>query len=392
MVSLMDQQKRARLSPISGRLPLAILTTAFVGLFAAAVLSIGHVLKLPVPCGSSQGCIAVALHPSSQLMGIPIAYGGVAAYVLMITVARFAPTERWAQIAGVGLASIGTLVSAYLLYYSHAIIGATCRWCIASGVAMGLLLLLSIFLLKMRHASPVRPAIFWGLAAVTSLAVGVQAGLIEAGASKPPVGAERLRHFSAETLIDPYKSLGPAGAPVTIIMFGDMWCPGCRAVHAPLVEYQSQHPAGVRLVFRHFPLHRIRGHEFSGTIAALSEIAAETGQFWSFVELVYQQHGPLTGNMYLHLLSRLGTNVDEVEARLKNADEPAYGRVLRDMELAEEIGINSTPTFIVLLADHEPISANQRTLGRLLNSPQAQSMLARAASGGTGATREGAPD
>lgn len=50
---------------------MAALAAAFAGLFIAAVLSAGHLLDLPVPCGRSRGCLAVALHPSSKVLGVP---------------------------------------------------------------------------------------------------------------------------------------------------------------------------------------------------------------------------------------------------------------------------------------------------------------------------------
>jgi hypothetical protein len=53
---------------------------------------------------------------------------------------------------------------------------------------------------------------------------------------------------------------------------------------------------------------------------------------------------------------------------------------LRDEELTERLGINQTPTFILLVAGQQPISANQRALPRLLNSPVVLTRLAPLAS------------
>ena len=65
-------------------LTIAASLVAFGGLLAAGVLSAGHILKLPVPCGSSNGCVAVASDPSSRFTGIPIAFFGVGAYVAIL--------------------------------------------------------------------------------------------------------------------------------------------------------------------------------------------------------------------------------------------------------------------------------------------------------------------
>ncbi|MDP3071743.1 MAG: DsbA family protein [Opitutaceae bacterium] len=135
----------------------------------------------------------------------------------------------------------------------------------------------------------------------------------------------------------------------------------------------------MRLVFRHLPLWEIRGHESSRAAAALSEMAGEQGKFWPFVEAVHARSHQLDRPGYLELMSNLGFNSTNVEARLSDPQDAAVGRVLRDEELAERLGINQTPTFVLLVAGQQPISGNQRTLPRLLNSPVVQSKLAQAA-------------
>jgi hypothetical protein len=62
-----------------------------------------------------------------------------------------------------------------------------------------------------------------------------------------------------------------------------------------------------------------------------------------------------------------------------NPDDPAVARVLRDVDFAAELGVNATPTFIVLIGDDPPISANQRTLARILDSPRVRTLLIQAA-------------
>jgi uncharacterized membrane protein/predicted DsbA family dithiol-disulfide isomerase len=355
---------------------LTLLLVACAGLFAAGVLSLGHFLKLPVPCGGSSGCLTVALHPASKLFGVPIAYLGLAAYVFFIWLISQAEL-RWARILCVVVAGFGTLTSSLLLYYSYTVIQATCAWCLASGVAMVLLLIFSVILVW--QGTTVRAPSSGGVLALvmaTSIGLGIQAGWMERSASLPPIPAERLKDVTRERFVDSAKTLGPADAPVTIIMFGDLWCPGCQAVHDSLVNFQERNPDAVQLVYRHRPLQELRGHELSGIAASMSEIAAEQKKFWEFVDLVYQQKRVLSVEDYLKLLDYLGFNSEEVKTRLTDhPDDPAVGRVLRDVDFADELGINSTPTFVVMIGDNSPISANQRTLPRILNSLGVQVVL-----------------
>src|SRR5437868_13302955 len=105
-------------------LPIAASLVAFGGVFAAAVLSAGHILKLPVPCGSSSGCTAVASDPSSRFAGIPIAFFGVAAYIAILFLLLYLDRVRWARFSLIALTGVGTILSARLLFYAYFVIHA----------------------------------------------------------------------------------------------------------------------------------------------------------------------------------------------------------------------------------------------------------------------------
>ncbi|GAA4452985.1 hypothetical protein GCM10023156_23220 [Novipirellula rosea] len=350
-------------------LRLVTLVVAFGGLFAAMVLSLGHVLDLPVPCGGSHGCATVAQHPASKVFGVPIAFGGVAAYLIIIFLLSCL-NHRSAKIVLLAITAIGSVVSVALLIYSYNVIQATCQWCIASGTMMILLLALAVVLTRIRQ--PIQKlsfAWFFGLGLITSAAVGIAAGQMQRSANMPPISAQRLANLTVDDLVDPAKSVGPDTAPLTIVMFADLWCPACRAIHQSLVDFQQANPKGVRLAFRHRPLSGIPGHEQSGAAAALSEIAAEHDQFWPFIEAVFTAPQRLTREGYLNLMQRLEVKPAEIENRIADLNDPAVLRVWQDIELAERLGIDATPTFIVMFEGHELISANLRILPRILNSP-----------------------
>jgi protein-disulfide isomerase/uncharacterized membrane protein len=369
-------QDAVRNSPAARGLRHWALVAAFVGLFAAAILSVGHLLDLPVPCGASRGCMAVAAHPSSQLMGIPIAFFGVAAYITQIVLLgrpTVGTTERRIAIA---LAAIGSVVSAALLIYSHTAIGATCLWCVVSGVAMAASLVLGIRLPK--TVSPVggpRPGLVWGLGFATATAIGLQAGMMQRAALAPPVAADRLADVNREELVDPRKSIGPVDAAVTVITFADFLCPACRAALGSLLLYQKAHPNDVRVVYRHLPLWQIRGHETSKAAAALSEMAGERGEFWTFVHALHTHHGQMSRSEYLEFMQKFGFSADVIEKRLSAPSDSAIETVRRDIQLADRLGIQATPTFIVQVGASAPISATERGLERILNSASVVSLL-----------------
>src|SRR6266700_42950 len=104
-MSANDQHELAKHFGVS--LPIAAALVAFGGLFAAGVLSAGHILNLPVPCGSDSGCVAVASDPSSRFAGIPIAFFGVVAYITIVFLLQYLDRIRWALFALVALTIIG---------------------------------------------------------------------------------------------------------------------------------------------------------------------------------------------------------------------------------------------------------------------------------------------
>src|SRR5207248_9575809 len=135
------------------------------------------------------------------------------------------------------------------------------------------------------HKAPVAGSsrvFLWRVAGITLFAVGAVVWLMERRSAAAPIAPEKLSAIAVEELLDGGNTRGPANAPVKIVMFSDLWCSVCRAVHGPLMDYQSAHPDHVQVIFRHRPLYGIPGHETSETAAILSEIAAEQGRFWPF--------------------------------------------------------------------------------------------------------------
>jgi protein-disulfide isomerase len=134
----------------------------------------------------------------------------------------------------------------------------------------------------------------------------------------------------------------------------------------------------VRIVYRHFPLTSVAGHETSKEAAIVSEMAAERGKFWQFVEAVHKDRTADSHATYVQMIRALGFEVSEVEARLMTSTDPALARVQRDIQLAEKLGIEGTPSLLVQIGTAAPVSVSQRALPRVLSSSVAQSLLTHA--------------
>jgi uncharacterized membrane protein/predicted DsbA family dithiol-disulfide isomerase len=350
---------------------------ACAGFFAAAVLAFAHLRDLPVPCGASRGCAAVASHPSSRVAGVPIAYAGVAAYMVLIPLSGDAPRSRRSRRWATGLAGAGTIVSAVLLAHSLIVINAICAWCIGSGASMAATLLMCLLMTSARvPLRPIPSPAKWAIMALVAAGAGAQAGWMERISLRPPVPPTSLARLGAADLVDSRKSLGPDDAPITIVMFADFGCPACRRAYHSLTSYRASHPESVRLVLRHLPL-----WSWTAAAAALSEIAAERGQFWEFADAVHAGPGHAGAPTLLSLLEQLGCDAREATRRVAEVDDPAMTRLARDIALAESLGIRATPAFIILIEGQPPASASLRGLPRVLNSPPALRHLALRAAG-----------
>lgn len=122
---------------------------ALVGLAAASYLAWAEAGSNQVACGPVGDCAAVQASPYSTFLGLPVAVLGVAGYVALLaaiglTRSRTARLRQRAHVATLVLAAGGTLFSIYLTSLEPFVIGAACAWCLASALAMGLLLLLSV--------------------------------------------------------------------------------------------------------------------------------------------------------------------------------------------------------------------------------------------------------
>jgi uncharacterized membrane protein len=111
----------------------ALLGLAIAGYLAWTRLAGG----LPV-CGPLHGCETVATSPYSEILGVPVAYLGVAFSIVLtiLAAAWWRGRDRRALLGLYGLGLIGVLFVAYLTYLELFVIGAVCVWCAAYGVTI----------------------------------------------------------------------------------------------------------------------------------------------------------------------------------------------------------------------------------------------------------------
>ena len=94
----------------------------------------------PPPCGSGE-CATVQSSKYATIGPVPVSAIGVAGYLALLVLALLGLGERLAASRAIALlifagALGGLLFSAYLTYLEAAVIGAWCRYCVASAIVM----------------------------------------------------------------------------------------------------------------------------------------------------------------------------------------------------------------------------------------------------------------
>ncbi|MCB0094644.1 MAG: vitamin K epoxide reductase family protein [Caldilineaceae bacterium] len=119
-----------------------------IGLFIGIYLSYVKLAHTePICIGGSSDCSLVQNSAYAYLLGIPVAYLGLLAYIALalLWVAKRIDWQGWGLLAtqlfwGVGL--FAALFSIYLTYIELFVLGAICQWCVASA-----LVIITIFVL-----------------------------------------------------------------------------------------------------------------------------------------------------------------------------------------------------------------------------------------------------
>jgi protein-disulfide isomerase len=148
-------------------------------------------------------------------------------------------------------------------------------------------------------------------------------------------------------------SLGPAGAPVTVVEFSDFECPFCRSGAQEMRTVLAKHPEDVRLVFKNFPIDTAchdalerQLHPFACKAALLARCAGQSSpeRFWQTHDALFRAT-ELSEDVLGGIAADLSLEMGELN-RCMNSPEPLQ-KVKDDIALARGLGVTGTPTFFV---------------------------------------------
>ena len=143
--------------------------------------------------------------------------------------------------------------------------------------------------------------------------------------------------------------LGNPDAPATVIEFADLECPICKQFAdggLPDLIRSEVRPGRARIDLRFI---QTASADFEAAKAALA--ASNQGRFWQFVEYFYANQGVEgTGYVTDEFLTDIAeqAGVPDIDRWNEDRNLPRWDEVLlRDDELAAEVGATGTPTFVI---------------------------------------------
>ena len=156
-------------------------------------------------------------------------------------------------------------------------------------------------------------------------------------------------------------SRGPKDAPVTIVEFGDLQCPACKAAQ-PAIEGLVASEPNARFVFQNFPLEM---HNWAAKGAAYADCVAHASNeaFWKFIAKTYEGQADITAENADEKLTALAdaSGVKGAEIATCASTPVTKARVEASLALGKEVNVTGTPTLFI----------NGRSIGNISQVPAA---------------------
>jgi protein-disulfide isomerase len=138
-------------------------------------------------------------------------------------------------------------------------------------------------------------------------------------------------------------ALGPASAPVTVVMFCDFQCPHCARTRQAVGAALQKRPQDVRFVYRDFPIERT--HPLAPLLAEAAACAGDQGRYWEMWERLFAGQASLDARALPRHARALGLNAAVFDQCLTSRRH--RGGWLADHRDGEALGVSGTPTLFI---------------------------------------------
>ncbi|MEJ1929042.1 thioredoxin domain-containing protein [Nostoc sp. NIES-2111] len=160
---------------------------------------------------------------------------------------------------------------------------------------------------------------------------------------------KKLKEFAEEAKNHPSEVIGTSPTTgsiegkILLIEFSDFQCPYCAQASSVLKQFLSKHQQEVTLIYKHFPITSIHSEAMPAAKAAWA--AEQQGKFWEYHEALFKQQKRLNEGLYRNIAKSLGLNIEKFDK--DRLGEAANSAIQQDIDMVNQLGINSTPFFIM---------------------------------------------
>ncbi len=134
---------------------------------------------------------------------------------------------------------------------------------------------------------------------------------------------------------------GASNPKTLLIEFSDFECPYCAEAHKTLKNVMAKHQNDVQLVYKHFPLSPIHLEAMPAAKAAWA--AQQQGKFWEYEDALFTNQKQLGEALYIDIAKKLNLDLNKFQQDRDIAD----AAIKKDVQLAQQLGLSSTPFFIL---------------------------------------------
>lgn len=150
--------------------------------------------------------------------------------------------------------------------------------------------------------------------------------------------------------LDAQPNYGKAGAPVTIVVYGDFQCPVCK-VEADVMRKNlvQNFPDKVQVYFKDFPLESIHPWARAASNTGRCIYKQDPQAFWKFHDWIYEnQDGVTPETLNAKVMAWAGTaGVDSIQLGRCVESKATDKEVAQNMSEGRALGLDATPTLFI---------------------------------------------
>jgi len=151
-----------------------------------------------------------------------------------------------------------------------------------------------------------------------------------------------IRAPRIELAVGDSPSIGPEGAPVTLIEFTDYQCPFCGRVRPTITQILDTYKGKVRYALKDFPL---SFHEFAFKAHEAGHCAGEQGKYWEMNKKLFGSQQSLRVDDLKKFAQEVGLNAGKFGECL---DAGKFSeRVRKGLDEGQAAGVSGTPAFFI---------------------------------------------